>query len=167
MRRSLLVVLLALIPVSVQATPKGKVPPKLVVQDVEPRGEAGAGAAAALSSAVCSAFAKAKRFSVLCGDDLRALLKFAAMAQSLDACKGEACLGAASAALNARFLIGAKLAKTKEGLHVLTLTAFDASESKVVDRAEIEALDVDRLQADVPEVAGTLLKALRRRRASP
>lgn len=137
--------------------------PKLVVRDVQAKG-ATAAEAATLSSSMCSAFARARRFSVLCGEDLRAMLEFAAMAQALDACSGEGCLKGLRAALGARFMVSATLKKSE--LYVLSVSAFDGKTGEVVGRTEIEGEDIDGLQADVGEVAGVLLQKLRQRAQS-
>ncbi|MEO1229114.1 MAG: hypothetical protein AAFZ18_09430 [Myxococcota bacterium] len=152
--------------------------PKLVVRDVEAKGASDA-EAATLSSAVCSAFAKTRGFDVLCGEDLRAMLQFAAMAQSLDACAGESCLKGVRSALDARFVVSGTLKKSERGggggacpgpeqceLFVLTVRAFDGDQGEVVGRTEVEGPNLDRLQADAGEVAGALIQRLRRRAQS-
>lgn len=135
---------------------------KLVAQDLSPRGVSEA-EAALLSSAVCEGLTSAKRLSVLCGDDLRAMMQMAALSASLDACEGDACFANVSAALKAKYLVSGSVSKVESKL-ILALALLDASSGEVLGRAQIEGLSFDRLHADVPEATGILLSELRQKR---
>lgn len=131
---------------------------KLVLQDLK-ASDVDASAADVVSGAVCRSLAEKKAFSVLCGEDLRAMLKFAALSQTLDACPSGECFGKITQALNARYLVSGQLAKV-EGIYVLSLSALDGDKGEIVGRSEIKSDALARLQSDVPEAVGILLKGL-------
>ncbi len=136
-------------------------PARVLVKDVAPVGVE-AGAAAAMSGAVCDAVARTRGVSALCGEDLRAMLELAALTAALDGCaEGDACFGPVSKAMSARYMVSGRLARL-ESLFVLSLSLVDGEGGAVVGRTEIESTSVDRLQADVGEAVSGLFARLRR-----
>lgn len=143
-----------------EATPAS--PPRALVQDLDARGVEPV-EAAVLSRAVCEALSESVQWSVLCGEDLRAMLGFAAMSASLDACAGDACFRRVTQALEARYLVSGSLSKL-DGIYVLGLTLLDGEVGEVVGRAEIKGTSLDRLHADAGEAVGILTAKLARGR---
>lgn len=135
--------------------PKAGKGSKLVVQDLEARGVE-RHEAAALATAACNAIASRPKYAVLCGDDLRAMMKWNAIATSFDACKDEACVQRTAKAMEARFVVSGSVAKVGESF-VLSLAMLDVEQGTSLGRAEVKAQTVDGLYDQVPEAIDVLL----------
>lgn len=133
---------------------------KVLVQDLQARGVEGH-EAAALSTAACNALAKRKDLEVLCGDDLRAMVKWNTMAATFNACADDACAASTAKALSAALVVSGSVAKVGPGL-VLSLAMIDVARGEPVGRAEVKAADVGALYAQVPEAVDILLAAKKR-----
>jgi hypothetical protein len=132
--------------------------PRMVVRDLAARDVAPA-EASVVSGAVCRAFGARRRLSVLCGEDLRALLSLASLSASLDGGQGAEGLAKISEALDARFVVSGSLSKV-EARYVLALHLLDAEAGAVVGRTAVESTSLDRLEADAEEAAQALLAKL-------
>lgn len=129
--------------------------PKLLVQDLKAEGVE-AHEASAVSTAACHALAKSKTYDVLCGDDLRNMMQFGALAASFDGCADEACYAGMAKALEARFVVSGKVTKLGK-LYVLSLSMFDTKSGKPAGRTEIKADSIERLHQDTAEAVSALL----------
>jgi TolB-like protein len=129
---------------------------KVVVQDLDARGVA-THEAATIATAACTELAKRQKLSVLCGDDLRAMLKWNAMASSFNACKEDACMQTAAKAMEAKYVVSGSVAKVGEGF-VLTLSMLDVETGTALGRTEVKAQSIDQLHKEVDEAVGSLLK---------
>src|SRR5262249_17980141 len=82
---------LALGGVLILAAPAFAAKPKMLVQDLVAQGVE-THEAAVMSSAACQAFAKSSTNDVLCGEDIRNMMRFGAMAAAFEGgCKDETC----------------------------------------------------------------------------
>lgn len=137
----------------------GEERPKLLLQDLAARGveehEAGS-----FSTATCNALAGGKRFRVLCGDDLRMLMRFNALAAALNGCEDEKCYGAAGRALEARFIVSGSVSRVGQSL-VMDLALFDVDQSEVVGRSSVKESSIDALYRRVSEAVEQLLRSSR------
>lgn len=129
--------------------------PKLLVQDLTAQGVEGH-EAAVISTAACNAIAKSARHEVLCGDDLRNLLRFGALAASFDGCADETCYATMGKAMQARFVVSGAVSKLG-GTYVLSLSMFDTEAGRPVARTEVKADSIERLHAQADEAASALL----------
>ena len=128
---------------------------KLLLQDLVGEGVE-AHEASAISTAACNALAKSDKHEVLCGDDLRNMMRFGALAASFDGCADEACYAGMAKALAARFVVSGKVNKVGK-IYVLSLSMFDTTTSKPMGRAEIKASSIEQLHLDTPEAVSQLL----------
>ena len=128
--------------------------PKLLLQDLQARGVSDA-EAAAITSATCLALSRTGRHDVLCGDDLRTLLRFGSLSASFQACEGDSCFAQIGKALKARFLVSGAVSRLGE-LYVLSLSMVDTVRAKVVDRTSVQASSLERLQTQVAEAVSAL-----------
>ena len=133
---------------------------KVVVQDLAPRGVE-AHEAAALSTATCTALAKRKRYDVLCGDDLRAMIKWNTMAASLNACADDTCLGNIAKAMKARYVVSGSVTKVGDDF-VLALSMLDVDAGRPVGRSEVKASAIAALYKQVSEAVDVLVGKRRR-----
>jgi hypothetical protein len=122
----------------------------LVAEGVEPH------EASALSTAACNALAKSDKHEVLCGDDLRNMMRFGALAASFDGCADEACYAGMAKALQARFVVSGKVSRLGK-VFVLSLSMFDTTTNKPAGRSEIKASSVEQLHVDAAEAVSALL----------
>lgn len=123
--------------------------PKVLVQDLVAHGVE-AHEAAILSTATCQAFAKANDLEVLCGEDIRNLIKLGAIAAAFDGCRDEKCHADLGRAMRARYVVSGAVGKLGGG-YVLTLSVLDAIDGRAVGRAEVKAESVEKLHGHVPE----------------
>lgn len=137
------------------ASPSFAAGKKVLVQDLNARGVE-THEAAALATAACNALAKHKGYSVLCGDDLRAMIKWNTMAATFNSCADDKCMQSSAKGLDARFVVSGSVAKIGEEF-VLTLSMLDVKEGTPVGRAEIKAAAVDALYRSVPEAVDVML----------
>ncbi len=151
---------LGLGPGPADAAPPAGATRKVLVQDLQARGVEGH-EAAALSTAACNALAKRKDLEVLCGDDLRAMVKWNTMAATFNACADDACAASTARALSAALVVSGSVAKVGPGL-VLSLAMIDVARGEPVGRAEVKAADVGALYAQVPEAVDILLAPKKR-----
>jgi len=136
------------------ASPAFAAEEKLLLQDLIPQG-VDTTYAAALSSATCHALSNRKGLDLLCGDDLRALIQWSQVATSLDACKDDACLGAAARGLDAQLVVSGTVGKIGDG-YVLSLSLLDAKAGRVRGRSEVKAASLEALHAQVAEAVSAL-----------
>jgi len=134
--------------------------PKLLLQDLKAEGVE-AHEASAVSTAACHALAKADAYEVLCGDDLRNMMQFGALAASFDGCANEECYSGMAKALEARFVVSGKVTKLGK-LYVLSLSMFDTVKGKPAGRTEIKADTIERLHQDTAEGVSSLLSAAKK-----
>lgn len=152
MSRASIVVSLVLASASAaQAEP----PAKVVLQDLVARGVS-ASDAAALTTATCTALAAHRSLQLLCGDELRALLQWNALASGLDRCRDEACAAAGARALQAQRLVTGQVAQIGAEL-VLSLSLVDAQAGQVRARAEARAPSLEALHARLEDTVRALL----------
>lgn len=128
---------------------------KLLVQDLTAQGVE-APAAQALSTATCHQIAQKKGIDVLCGDDLRALMQWNAMAASFNGCQDQACFENSAKALEARLVLSGSVSKVGEQ-YVLSLSLFDVKLARSMGRAEVKAATIDALYKQVPEAVDVVL----------
>ena len=129
--------------------------PKMLLQDLQPQGVTEP-EAAVLTTSTCMALAKQGRHDVLCGDDLRTMMRFGAMSSTFRACEGDACFSQIGKALKARFVISGSVSKLGDTF-VLSLSAFDTKRTRAVGRAEVKAPTIEQLQLQVDEAVSALL----------
>ena len=134
---------------------EAKKAPKLLLQDLVAKGVE-AHEASAVSTAACHALAKSKKYEVVCGDDLRNMMQFGALAASFDGCADEACYAGMAKALDARFVVSGKVTRLGKRV-VLSLSMFDTEKGKPAGRTEIKADSIERLHQDTPEAVSALL----------
>ncbi|MCK6550659.1 hypothetical protein L6R52_32780 [Myxococcota bacterium] len=131
-------------------------PPKILVQDLVAQGVE-AHEAAVLSTAACQAFAKSPKHEVLCGEDVRNLMKLSAMSASFDGgCTDEKCYSALGKAMKARFVVSGTVSKLG-ATYILSLSMFDTEQGKAAGRTELKGASLEKLHADVPEAVSTIL----------
>ncbi len=132
----------------------GHPPEKVLLQDLVAQG-VDAAQAAALSSAACHALGARRDLELLCGDDLRALMQWNAVATSLDACKDEACVSAGARGLDAKLVVSGSVSKVGDGF-VLAMSLLDAKAGRVRSRAEVKAASMEALHQQVAEAISQL-----------
>lgn len=130
--------------------------PKLLVQDFKAKGTE-PHEASVISSAACVAFSKSPRYDVLCGDDLRNLMQFGALASSFNSCQDDSCYASLGEAMQARFLVTGSVTKVKS-LYILSLSLLDTKVGKTTARTEIKASSIEKLHQDTPEAVSAILK---------
>lgn len=130
--------------------------PKMLVQDLVPRGVE-PHEAAVISTAACQAFARSAAHDVLCGEDVRNMMRFGAMTAAFDgACADEQCYANIGKAMKARYVVSGSVSKLG-GVYVLALSVFDTEEARSVGRGEVKADSLEKLHLQVGEAAGTVL----------
>jgi hypothetical protein len=122
---------------------------KLLVQDLTAQGVE-PHEAMVISTAACNAFAKHNKYDVLCGDDLRNMMKFGVLAASFDGCKNEECYTNVGRAIQARFVVAGSVSKLGK-LYVLSLSMLDTETGRPVGRTEVKADSLEQLHAQVDE----------------
>ncbi len=128
---------------------------KVILQDLAARGVS-ASDAAALTTATCTALAASGSLELLCGDELRALMQWNALASGLDRCRDDACAAAGARALHAERLVTGSVAKVGGEL-VLSLALIDAASGQVRGRAEARAPSLEALHARLEVTVRALL----------
>ncbi len=136
--------------------PAAKSKPKLLVQDLSAQG-VDEHKARVLSSATCNAFTKAKKHSVLCGDDIRNLMRFGALQATFDSCNQADCYSSLGKAMKARFIVSGSVS-VLEKTYVLSLSVFDTKKNQPAGRTQIKAESLDALHAQVSEAVSAVLK---------
>lgn len=130
--------------------------PKVLVQDLVAQGVE-AHEAAVISTATCQAFAKSAGHEVLCGEDVRNLIKLSAMSASFDGgCTDEKCYAALGKAMKARFVVSGTVSKLG-ATFILSVSMFDTEQGKAVGRAELKGASLEKLHGDVPEAVSSIL----------
>lgn len=158
LRQALLVLCTAVIAAPAYAKPASK----LLLQDLSAVGVEGH-EAKALSTATCGELAKRKGYQVMCGDDLRAMIKWNAMAASFNACDGDDCLAKTASAVDARYVVSGSVAKVGDDV-VLSLVLLNTEKGVPVGRASIRAPEVAALHRQVREAVDILLSKGTRKR---
>ena len=130
--------------------------PHLVFQELEAEGVTES-ETLAVRHALCAELARTERVSVLCGDDLKAMMKYAALAAGLNACSDGACFESVQRALKARFVLSGSLAGVDGAGYRLHLLVLDTGSGQVVARGQLESAHLDRLEADLGEVVTAMV----------
>ena len=143
--------LLVLIAAGAQADSK----PKLLVQDLTAQGVE-AHEAMVLSTATCNAFSKADKYEVLCGEDLRNMMKFGVLAASFDGCGSDECYTNVGRALKARYVVAGSVSKLGK-LYVLTLSMLDTQTGRPLARTEVKADSIESLHGQVGEAYSAVI----------
>lgn len=136
------------------ASPAAAAKSKMLLQDLEPQGVS-EGEAAVLTTSTCVALAKSSTRDVLCGDDLRAMMRFGAMSATFKGCEGEACFANLARALKARFVVSGTVSKLG-AVFVLSLSNFDTKLGRTVGRSEVKAPTLEKLQLQIGEAVSGL-----------
>jgi TolB-like protein len=147
MKRTPWVAALALALISAAALADGR--PKLLVQDLTPQGVE-PHEALVLSTATCNAFSKSEKFDVLCGEDLRNMMRFGVLAASFDGCSNDECYANVGRAIQARYVVAGSVSKLGK-LYILSLSLLDTETGRPVGRTEVKADSVEALHAQVDE----------------
>jgi hypothetical protein len=121
----------------------------LVAQGVQPH------EAAVMSTAACQEMAKKSGLDVLCGEDIRTMMKFSAMNAAFDACNDEKCYASMGRAMKARYVVSGSVSRLGAE-YVLSMSMFDTEEGKAVGRGEAKADTLEKLHLQIPEIAGSL-----------
>lgn len=129
--------------------------PKLLVQDLAPQGVE-AHEARVLSTAACNAFSKSAKFDVLCGDDLRNLMRFGVLAASFDGCQDDECYTNVGRAIKARFVVAGSVSRLGK-LYVLSLSMLDTHTGRSVARTEVKADSIEALHDQVEEAYSAIV----------
>jgi hypothetical protein len=130
--------------------------PKMLVQDLAAQGVE-PGEAAVMSTATCQAFARFDGYDVLCGEDLRNMMRFGAMTAAFDGCADEKCYSSVGKAMKARYVVSGSVSRFGAGF-VLALSMFDTEEGRPVGRTEVKAETLEKLHAQVKEAAQATAK---------
>lgn len=128
---------------------------KLLVQDLVPQGVE-PHEAAVISTAACNAIAKDGKFDVLCGEDLRNLMRFGALSASFDGCAAEDCFASMGKAMQARYVVSGSVSKLG-ATFVLNLSMFDTEAGRPVGRTEVKATTIEKLHDSAAEAASAIL----------
>lgn len=128
---------------------------KLLVQDLIAQGVE-AHEAAVISTAACNAIAKDGKYEVLCGEDLRNLMRFGALSASFDGCAEEDCFASMGKAMQARYVVSGSVSKLG-GTFVLNLSMFDTEAGRPVGRTEVKAATIEKLHESAAEAASAIL----------
>ncbi|MEL7370443.1 MAG: hypothetical protein AAFN74_16105 [Myxococcota bacterium] len=155
------IVILALVSVlTFMSAPSAFAKAKLLLQDLEAHGVPSADAAV-LTTSTCQSITKLARHSVLCGDDLRTLMRFGALASNFGACEGAACFAKIGRALKARYVVSGKVSRLDK-TYVLSLSVVDTVQTKAMGRSMVKANSLAQLQLQVEEAVGALFVERRR-----
>jgi hypothetical protein len=122
---------------------------KLLVQDLTPQGVE-AHEALVLSTATCNAFSKSSQYDVLCGEDLRNMMRFGVLAASFDGCSNDECYANVGRAIQARYVVAGSVSKLGK-LYILSLSMLDTESGRPVGRTEIKADSIEALHSQVEE----------------
>ncbi len=147
------VVLTALSLLSGAALAEGK--PKLLVQDLTAQGVE-PHEAQVLSTATCNAFSKSTKYDVLCGDDLRNMMRFGVLAASFDGCANDECYTNVGRALQARYVVAGSVSRLGK-IYVLSLSMLDTQSGRSVGRTELKADTLEALHDQVPEAYSAIV----------
>lgn len=141
------------------AAPAEAKKPKVLVQDLKAQGVE-AHEAMVLSTAACTAFSKSTKHDVLCGDDLRNMMQFGALAATFDGCAEENCYASMGKALSARYIVSGSVSKLGAS-YVLSIAMFDTEEGRPAGRTQIKADTVEKLHRDAGEAVSAILSKKR------
>ena len=129
--------------------------PKMLVQDLVAQGVE-VHEAQVISTATCNAIAKGETHEVLCGDDLRNMMRFGALAASFDGCADAECYTSLGKAMQARYVVSGSVSKLGKTF-VMSLSMFDTQTGQPAGRTSIKADSIERLHAQAAEAASALL----------
>lgn len=129
--------------------------PKMLVQDLVAQGVE-AHEAQVISTATCNAIAKDAKYEVLCGDDLRNMMRFGALAASFDTCADASCYADLGKAMQARFVVSGSVSRLGKTF-VMSLSMFDTENARPVGRTELKADSLENLHAQATEAASAIL----------
>jgi len=123
--------------------------PKLLVQDLTAQGVE-PHEALVLSTATCNAFSKSSKFDVLCGEDLRNMMKFGVLAASFDGCSNDECYANVGRAIQARYVVAGSVSKLGK-IYILSISMLDTESGRPVGRTEVKADSIEALHGQVQE----------------
>ena len=123
--------------------------PKLLVQDLTAQGVE-PHEALVLSTATCNAFSKSAKYDVLCGEDLRNMMKFGVLAASFDGCNNDECYANVGRAIQARYVVAGSVSKLGK-IYILSLSMLDTETGRPIGRTEVKADSIESLHSQVPE----------------
>jgi hypothetical protein len=130
--------------------------PKVLVQDLVAQGVEPSDAAV-MSSAACQAFAKNAAYDVLCGEDIRNMMRFGALTAAFDGCADEKCYEGLGKATKARYVVSGSVSKLG-GTFILSLSVFDTEQARPIGRTEVKAESLEKLHGQVPEAVSATAK---------
>ena len=130
--------------------------PKLLMPRLQARGVQ-SHEAKTISTALCHAVSKLKRYELVCSDDLAAMVKWNTRAAQLNACQRDDCMAEAAKAMQANLLISGSVSKVDSD-YVLAASLIDVSSGKVKKRAELKRAGLSKLHDAVGEAALMLTK---------
>lgn len=121
----------------------------LIAQGVQPH------EAAVMSTAACQEFAKRNALDVLCGEDVRNMMRFSAMNAAFDACNDEKCYASMGKAMKARYVVSGSVSKLGQEF-ILSLAMFDTEKGEPVGRGQVKADSLEKLHLQVAEAASLI-----------
>lgn len=121
----------------------------LVAQGVQPH------EAAVMSTAACQEFAKRNGLDVLCGEDIRNMMRFSAMNAAFDSCNDEKCYASMGKAMKARYVVSGSVSRLGNEF-ILSLAMFDTEKGEPVGRGEVKAESLEKLHLQVAEAASSI-----------
>jgi hypothetical protein len=127
---------------------------KVLVQDLVAQGVQ-AHEAAVMSTAACQEFAKRNGLDVLCGEDVRNMMRFSAMNAAFDACNDEKCYASMGKAMKARYVVSGSVSKLGSEF-ILSLAMFDTEKNEPVGRGQVKADSLEKLHLQVAEAASSI-----------
>jgi TolB-like protein len=136
------------------ASPASAQKSKLLVQDLIAQGVQ-PHEAAVMSSAACQEFAKRTGLDVLCGEDIRNMMRFSAMNAAFDACNDEKCYASMGKAMKARYVVSGTVSRLGNEF-ILSLSMFDTEKNEPVGRGEVKAESLEKLHNQVAEAASSI-----------
>lgn len=129
--------------------------PKMLVQDLIAQGVE-SHEAQVISTATCNAFSRANKYDVLCGEDLRNMMRFGALAASFETCADASCYQSMGKAMQARFVVSGTVSKLGSTF-VMSLSVIDTQTARSVGRTELKAGSIEKLHAQAGEAASAIL----------
>jgi hypothetical protein len=128
---------------------------KLLVQDLTAQGVE-AHEALVLSTATCNAFSKASKYDILCGDDIRNMMRFGVLAASFDGCSNDECYTNVGRAIQARYVVAGSVSRLGK-LYVLSLSMLDTESGRSIARTEVKADSLEQLHGQVGEAYSAIV----------
>ncbi|MEQ8272696.1 MAG: hypothetical protein RMA76_41525 [Deltaproteobacteria bacterium] len=144
-----------LLGLTMTSAPAWAAKPKMLVQDLVAQGVE-AHEAQVISTATCNAISKTAKYDVLCGDDLRNMMRFGALAASFDTCADASCYSSMGKAMQARFIVSGTISRLGKTF-VMSLSMIDTETARPVGRTELKADSIEKLHTQATEAASAIL----------